>query len=493
MSLFGEILDWMLAPMLIVLPVSIAVTYLTAEKLANKPFDQALEDNVRALAAQVRVTPQGRVQFNLPTPALDVLQSDEADRKLYQVLGLRGEYLSGDRSLPVPPEGEEPTVDSVRVRDDSVQGEPIRVAYSWVQLVDSARLEGGNRLVLIQVGETLIKREQHARDVVIGVLFPQFLVLPLTVLLVYLGLTRGLRPLSRLQERIRERRPDDLRPLEEYTAPEEVRPLVQSLNGLMGKLNQTLLTQKRFIADAAHQMKTPLAGLRTQAELAMRQTDPAELKNSLKQLVRSTQRATHVINQLLALARTERAGASMPLQSINLVQLARQAAQDHVPAALDKAIDLGFEADDAAPAIRGHAVLIKELINNLLDNALAYTPRGGTVTVCVQPGLSGRQAELLIDDSGPGIAPAERERVFDAFYRSLDTQHSNADGSGLGLAIVKEIANQHDATIRVEYNPQQTGKDLPGARVSVSFPAQDAAAQEHTGSSAALAVPANSR
>jgi two-component system sensor histidine kinase TctE len=325
--------------------------------------------------------------------------------------------------------------------------------------------------VVVQVAETLGKRNQLARDIITGVIFPQFLILPLSVVLVYLGLTRGLRPLSRLQERIRERRPDDMSPIDERYAPDEVKPLVASINDLLAKLASTLHTQRRFIADAAHQMKTPLAGLRTQAELAMRQTDPDELRKSLRQLARSTQRATHVINQLLLLARTENQGlsAGRELQSVDLAALAREVLRDLVPLAMDKRLDLGLETPEGAGRIAGQPLLLRELLRNLVDNAIAYTPAGGSVTVRVEPDLSGRGVLLAVEDTGPGIAPAERERVFDPFYRGSDT--AAVDGSGLGLAIVKEIAMQHGAQIRIDYNPRQIGREPPGTLLQLRFPA----------------------
>ncbi|MDE2048567.1 MAG: HAMP domain-containing histidine kinase, partial [Betaproteobacteria bacterium] len=215
---------------------------------------------------------------------------------------------------------------------------------------------------------------------------------------------------------------------------------------------------------------TPLAGLRTQAELAMRQTDPDELRASLRQLSLSTQRATHVINQLLALARTEHSGvaANRDVQTVDLAALARDALRDMVPLAMERRIDLGLETPEGASRVPGQPLLLKELLKNLVDNALRYTPCGGSVTVRVEADLSGRNVVLAVEDTGPGIAPAERERVFDAFYRGTDS--AGVDGSGLGLAIVKEIALQHNAEIRLSYNPRQIGRDSPGTLLQLSFP-----------------------
>lgn len=487
-SLFGEIMDWMLLPLLVIWPLSVAITYFVAQNLATKPFDQALEDSVRALAAQVKVTPQGNVLFVFPTPAQDVLESGERDKKFYQVLGVNGEVLSGNRDLNAAPVEDAPLIDVVRLRDDNVKGESLRVAYTWVQPESKGEpLEGSP--VLVQVAETLGKRERLARDITSGIVFPQFVTLPISVLLVYLGLTRGVRPLSRLADRLRERAPSDMSPIDDKNAPLELQPLLQSMNALLGKLDANLSTQKRFIADAAHQMKTPLAGLRMQAELALRQTDPDELHSSLEQLSRSTERATHVVNQLLSLARTEHRAATAlaPAQTIHLCELVADVTRELVPLALERTIDLGFEDSEVARQLsfKGDALMLKELTKNLVDNAIAYTPGGGSVTARVVEYIPEHlklrshsdiyykqytHILLEVEDTGPGITLEERERIFEPFYRTLDASGTNQRGSGLGLAIVKEIADQHHAEIQVGYNPKLNDPKFPGTIFRIKFP-----------------------
>jgi len=273
-------------------------------------------------------------------------------------------------------------------------------------------------------------------------------------------LARGIAPLNELQQRIRRRDASDLSPIDEREAPEEVSPLVRAINDLLTRLDQSMRSQKHFLADAAHQLKTPLAGLRTQAELAQReidagQSDPQALKKSLQQIARSSQSAAHMVNQLLAMARAEDQTQAMQHQRVNLAHLATDTVHDFVPRAIEKRIDLGYEGPDAqaltrhpqGPVVMGHAMLLRELIRNLIDNALQYTPPGGTVTVRVLDDPFGQVVVLQVEDSGPGIAPGEREQVFQPFYRSLGT---NVDGSGLGLAIVREIALQHGAEVTLE-------------------------------------------
>jgi two-component system sensor histidine kinase TctE len=293
---------------------------------------------------------------------------------------------------------------------------------------------------------------------------------------VWLALSRGLAPLNELQRRIRQRESHDLSPIDERDAPEEVGPLVQAINDLLARLDHSIRAQKHFLADAAHQMKTPLAGLRTQAELAQREIDaggePQSVKRSLQQIALSSQRAAHMVNQLLAMARAEDREQAMRQQEVNLAELAIETVKDFVPKALDKRIDLGYEgphADDGQPRMRGQPVLVRELIRNLVDNALQYTPAGGTVTVRVLADPFGQVAVLQVEDTGPGIPEAERELVFQPFYRALGT---NVDGSGLGLAIVREIATHHGAELTLEdAQARSASAPGPGTRFTVRFPA----------------------
>jgi two-component system, OmpR family, sensor histidine kinase TctE len=480
-SLFGEILDWMLTPLLLLWPVSLALTWLVAQSIAGKPFDRALEYNVTALAQLVTVH-NNRAAFNLPQPAREILRADDSDQVYYQVLGSRGELLSGERDFPQPPEEEKPAPGETRLRDDEMRGLDVRVAYTWV------RLEAAGAPALVQVAETREKRSVLATEIIKGVMLPQLAILPVAVLLVWLALVRGIKPLSELEERIRQRKPDDLSPLDEKVVPLEVAPLVSSVNDLLTRLKNSIATQKRFLADAAHQLKTPLAGLRMQADLAQReQMNTEQLKQSLKQIGRSSMRATHTVNQLLSLARAETSGKSLVRQPCDLAALAIDAVQDTVPRAMDKHIDLGYDGaqpGSAGVTLQGNPTLLTEMVRNLLDNAVNYTPSSvqqpGIVTarVLADP-FSGVQV-LQVEDTGPGIPESERELVFQPFYRALGT---NVDGSGLGLPIVLEIARQHGASVEIE--DARPGQSPPGTRVTVRF---DAAAAEAEAAEAQAAL-----
>ena len=316
------------------------------------------------------------------------------------------------------------------------------------------------------MAETLDKRAGLANEIIKGVILPQFIILPVILALVWFALSRGLSPLAELQERIRARRPDDLSPIDARQVPEEISPLVGSFNDMLARLEQTIDMQKRFIADAAHQMKTPLAGMRMQSELALRQVDAGEIHRSLEQLATSSESATRLVNQLLALARAEhQPSAGMAFEEVDLAALARSTVQEWVPASFAGRIDLGFEAPAAPLVIAANALMLHELLSNLIDNALRYTPPEGSVTVRVR--RSEDDVLLEVEDTGPGIAAAERSRIFERFYRILD---SGAPGSGLGLAIVREVAQQHNAEIDLFDNPRSTNKKFPGSLFRLTFP-----------------------
>lgn len=443
-SLFGEIL-WMLTPLLFLWPLGIVVTHNFANQVANQPYDHALAENVSTITHLVKLI-DGKVVVNLPEPARVFLHAGESDGTYYQVTGLRGELLVGDREIPMLPYSETIAAGKVLFRDDEIHGERIRIAYQFVVL--KAQMPP----LLIQVAETLKKRKDLARQIISGVIFPQFALVPLAVVLVYFGLTRGIAPLTRLQRSIQNRRPGDLAPISTQAVPEEIRPVISSFNDMMARLEQNLQAQQRFITDAAHQMRTPLTGLKMQTELALSESDPQLIHASLQQISASAERAVHLINQLLLLARAEAGHEKLyAFETVDLEALARDATQEAVPRALDKDIDLGFEYSGWPLLIDGSPVLLRELMSNLIDNAIKYTSFGGRVTVrtCAES-----FAIFEVEDNGCGISDADRELVFERFYRVLG---SAADGSGLGLSIVREIAELHRASILLLPNPSGQG------------------------------------
>ncbi len=462
-SLFGEILDWMLMPLLLLWPLSIGITYLIAKSIANEPFDRSLEDRVTVLAQQVKEV-NGEVSARLPFSARDILRADDIDNVYFQVSGPKREMIAGDTDMPLPDDEDPPVPWAVVLRDAQMRNADVRIAYTYVNLQASRTTglkPGDTHYALVQVGETLEKRRLLANQIIKGVILPEFIILPIAIALLWFALSRGLSPLTSLQENIRSRRPDDLSPIDSRAVPEEISPLVRSLNEMLERLSQSIQSQKRFIADAAHQMKTPLAGMRMQSELALRQDSREEIQRSLEQLAKSSASATRLVNQLLALARAENdSPQATPLQELDLIALARDTVQEWFGAAQAREIDLGFEAGEGPIAVAGNATMLREMMNNLIDNALRYTQQRGSVTVRVRRDARRRLAVLEVEDNGPGIPPGERGHVFERFYRILGSQ---VEGSGLGLAIVREIAQRHGATVEVTNSPHGTDPRFPGA------------------------------
>jgi two-component system sensor histidine kinase TctE len=287
-------------------------------------------------------------------------------------------------------------------------------------------------------------------------------------MLVWFGLSKGIAPLEEIRRTIRNRKLHDLSPIDPTDAPEEIRPFIDSINDLMRRLSVSMQVQQRFVADAAHQMRTPLAGLKTQAELALRQRDLEGIEQTMRQIALGADRASRLINQLLALARAE-SHTPAGMQRLDLRAFSESVTRDWVALAQTREIDLGYESDAGAAVVEGNPLLLRELLGNLIDNAIRYTPAGGTVTVRV--GCQGETAVIDVEDNGSGIPAAEQALVFERFYRVLGTE---TEGSGLGLAIVREIAELHHGSARLL--PTDTGAlfrvTLPLAR---PFPLQLAA------------------
>ncbi|NJD25937.1 MAG: HAMP domain-containing protein [Betaproteobacteria bacterium] len=448
----------MLAPLLFVWPLSIAFTHYFANNVANFPYDQALREQVTAVARQIRLV-NGRPLVNLPSSARALLRADETDTIYFHVVTRDGRLLAGDRELPVPDLGvpADALSGEVYFRDIDLKGQDVRVAYAYVADGQMPR----DSWILVEVGETMEKRTQLANKIVASVILPQFIIIPIAVMLVWFGLSRGLRPLTRLRKTIERRDPADLSPIATRRVPEELEPLIEAFNEMLGRMERNVELQHRFVADAAHQLRTPLTGLKTQAQFAIREADPDALRHALRQIATGVDRAGRLVNQLLTLARTEgRESAQLSHVPLDLAALMREVVEDWVMPALEKRIDLGYEADVDARVL-GNAVLLRELAKNLIDNALRYTPPGGCVTCRVR--AVAPEIILEVEDDGVGISEAQSEMVFERFYRVDDAA---GDGSGLGLAIVREIAAQHEAIATLRPNP--AGR---GAIARVAFPA----------------------
>jgi two-component system OmpR family sensor kinase len=301
---------------------------------------------------------------------------------------------------------------------------------------------------------------------------PLLVVAPLLALFIGWGVTRGLAPLARLAAAVGKRAPGVLEPLDEAGLPDEVRPLAHALNGLLARLDRALGAQRAFIADAAHELRTPLTAVNLQAQLAERAVDDESRRAALAELRAGLTRATHLVEQMLTLAREEPGVAERGFAPVNLTELARSVVAEHAAIAVARQVDLGMagpaaETTEATPVvIKGDATALRALASNLVDNAIRYTPAGGRVDVTVDQ--EPRDAVFAVRDSGPGIPASERARVFDRFYRAPAPYAADVPGSGLGLAIVKRIADRHEATLSL--GPGFSGPAGEGLTVTVRFP-----------------------
>ncbi len=452
-TLRRQLIAWLAAPLLVLWSISTVIDYDIAKRFVNLAYDRALLESALDIGRQVKVI-DNRIYVDLPDIAVQMLQTHESGRLYYLVTGPDHQFITGEPDLLPPPES---GPDRVSYYDDEYRGQLIRA----VAVRQPVQPGSGRGAVLIQVAERVTVRTDFARQIILRMALPQGLLILIAGLAVWYGVARGLAPLSHLRREIEHRSHRDLSPLPEEHAPNEVRPLIRAMNDLLARLSATLAAQQRFIADAAHQLRTPLAGIKTQTELALRQSQPGETQATLRQLQTATEQATRLVNQLLSLARAEPgAKQERSTELLDIGTLARDTTTEWVPRALEGNVDLGFDGPDAAARVHGDAFLLKEMLNNLLDNAIRYTQPGGQVTVRIAPDT--RQVTLAVEDTGPGIPERDRERVFERFYRALG---SGAEGCGLGLAIVREIAQSHGAQIMLDSGPGGSG-----TTVRISFP-----------------------
>jgi two-component system sensor histidine kinase TctE len=443
-SLRAHLLRMLLPPIAALLVVGAVVGYYSSIEPANEAYDQALADIAVAIAAYVRAV-DGQYRLDLPPEVEQALRTDRYDKMYYRVLGPGGAHVAGDEKLPAAEGG--------AAHEASFKGEKVRIV--------AAPTPCGTSTCTVLVAETMVKRARLARDFLMSSLFPGILVALATLVIVWFGVKRGLWPLARLSEEIKERSPRDLRPIDAAAAPEETRPLVSALNGLLDEVAHAAQNQQRFLANAAHQLRTPLAGLQAHTELALAQSMPESCRSHLEQVHQATIRTARLANQLLALARAEPGGRGSPSE-VNLRSVVETEADAWVHQALARDVDLGFELEPAP--VQGDALLLREALANLVHNAIEYSHRGARVTV--RTGQRDGKSYVEVEDDGPGIAPQERERVLERFYRVPGTPGT---GSGLGLAIVREIAAGHSAFIELGEGASVTN-GTKGCRVALTFP-----------------------
>jgi two-component system sensor histidine kinase TctE len=449
-SLQRHLLLWLLLPQLVLWLAAAFVTYNVAERYANKAIDASLTTSTRALARQVKPIGNG-LFIDFPKAAQDIIEADPDDRVYYMVSTPPGQFILGNKQLPPPPPIADPKLGEPYFYDGTM-GErarpaalPINVRVAALYL--SYGEEGKPQQMLVQIARSRASREQLAKQILVDTALPLSALMALMSMIVWAGIRAGLAPLSRMRALVENRAPNDLAPIQLEAAPQEVRALAMAINSLLAEVQESVSSQKRFISDAAHQLRTPLAGLKSQSELALNETSDPALKARLQRVNESATRSAHLVNQLLTLARAEPESATEQGRArFDLRRLAAELSAELVPRAIAAGIDLGFDGNDDGPpvGVMGHAFLLREALTNLIDNALRYAGRGSVVTVRVK--TQGAQAVIEVEDNGPGLAEVDRERVFQRFVRA--THEGN--GCGLGLAIVKEIVGRHGGTITLE-------------------------------------------
>lgn len=441
-SLARQLLRQLLPLMAAIIITGAGVVYFVAHREATVAYDRALMDVSLALASQVEVTGNG-LRLQLPAVAEKVLLIDGYDKLFYKVIDQNGKTVAGNVDLPGPTM---PFEDGKLYYDGKLDGKTVRVAAL------SSMLDGIPFIVLS--AETRLKRDWLVGEIVLAMLVPEGFLIIAAIFMIRRSVGNGLASIQPLREELVRRTHTDLSQLPLQDIPEEIYPIFTEVNELLARLSKSLDANRRFIADASHQLRTPIAALQAEAEMALRTSKPGD---SLKKIVTGTRRITHLAHQLLTLSRLEPKQMPAP-KPVDLAQLTRDAAERWMPLALERAIDLGFELNPAT--VNGDPIWLEELANNLIDNAIRYTPSGGVVTV--RCGRTANQTSWEVEDSGPGIPSEEHERIFERFYR-LDT--TGVDGCGLGLAIVREIAHNHNAAITIGQ-----GKNLGGALIRVTFP-----------------------
>lgn len=426
---------------------SIAADYRIAFDPANEAYDHALLDDAIALAGRVKFN-DAKIELDFPAAAEAVLRNDSIDQEFLAVYHPDGRLLTGDSDLQPDTviAGHSPILSN-----DTLRGLKIRKA--------SYRMEMAQGGVIIAVAETTHKRERTGSRILAAMIIPNVLLILATLGLVYLGVRRGLSPLTELSDEISRRSPHDLSPLTKRKVPGEAEPLVKAMATLIDDLREAAMAQQSFLANAAHQLKTPLAALQTQLELTVAEI-PQEYRLRVGRLRDATQRLGHLAHQLLALARSgPDANISHEHHPVDLGQLLEKNASAWFDDALARNIDLGFEPESTL--VEGSEWLLRELVSNLIDNALRYTPSGGQVTA--RSGIDKNNNPFVeVEDNGPGIPEIERNRVFGRFYRVDGAQGA---GTGLGLSIVKEVADRHNAAISLS-----DANSAGGTRVRVVFP-----------------------
>jgi two-component system sensor histidine kinase TctE len=434
-SLKTEILLRLAIPLILFISIESVLSYFVTLHHVNVAYDRWLLDSARSLTQEIKLR-NGKLFVELPPAALEIFKWDESDKTYFKIIAEQQGMLAGDTFVPEPFDVKTDWTRPVYF-DDEMYSEQVRVVSMLITP------EHSSEKVYIHVAETLNKRHNMMIDILLADLLPQLTLVLLTGIYLLVGVKRGLQPLRTLTDEIAKRSSRDLRPIPEQHVFFEVRTLTDTINDLLGRLGLAIDTQQRFIANAAHQLRTPLAGLKLQVERAQREQDLSAMKPALTHIQGCVDRMSHLTTQLLILARAEPIDGNYELRPVDLCQLAKETCIDWVPKALQRHMELSFEGLTQPLTVQGDAVLLRELLANLLDNAICYGHDQGNILVKVESYPSPR---LSVEDDGFGIPELEMDKVFERFYR---IPGSPGDGCGLGLAIIKEIADLHKAQLQL--------------------------------------------
>lgn len=462
-SLRRRFATWLLPSLLALLLINAVLSYYGALTAVNRAYDRSLTASISSIAERVHSL-EGNISVDMPYSAFDVFESNMQERLFYAVIGPDGSLVTGYGDL-VPPPGladDQPP----QIVDGIYRNFSVRVGAIRKRLYDPA-LNGGDAVTIV-FAETTESRLELAKELFFDSLKRQFLLVALGAVVLAMALTSAFRPLLALREAIRTRDEEDLTPITATDVPTEVRPLIDAINHHTERLSRMHAARRRFLADAAHQIRTPLAVLSTQAEYGQRLSDLQEVRHTFKSLLGTLRSTRRMADQMLALSHAESAELLMQSQErVDISRLAREVALELAPVALNKGIELAFE-DGGEAHVDGNLQMLRELTANLLDNAIRYSP--ANTQVVIASGATGERVALCVSDQGPGIPAAERDKVFQRFYRILG--QDKASGSGLGLAIVREIVLAHGGTISLD-----EGTDGCGLTVLVEFPRTRRAAE----------------
>lgn len=464
-SIRKQLLVWLLIPLSTIAASSTFIAYNAAILLAREIYDKGLLNSADSVIARVRHK-GGKVLVDLPPAAQSILKHNYRDTFFYQIYTMEGKRIAGDGNLPFDPGAVDFNKPHYSTR--ILNGREVRVLTMLFPVASHFADETPDdddyddpkpEYLILEVAETRNARREIVTHIVISVLLPQLILIICGGIAVWFGIKQGLYPLQQLSRALSSRSPTDLSPVSESTAPTEVRPLVGAINDLLKMLNDEIERERRFVANAAHQLRTPLAGLKTYADLALKMNEDESVRSVLAQLHTGINRMSNLIVRLLTLARSEPGVSQTARQITDLSEIVSSVTEDLVPLSIEKKVDLGFESPHESIYIDGDPVGLRELVTNIIENAVIYNQEGGKVTVRVS---KLRSPTLSVEDNGPGIPEKERDLVFERFYRIL---RDGASGSGLGLAIVREIANSHNAKVEVK-----EGTDGIGTCFTVTFP-----------------------